>query len=236
MAFSSYGTLQFWLDASQEVHAEGAGVSAWTDRGGAGRSFTGDGGGLPIMRRTAFRGRPAIYFDGTLNRRFYRTTGGVFPAAYTVLLAIQFASTTPSGGTNKFLWDSDWDNQVSRHFCQWISTGSIMLGIDGGGGNFSIPAGRIVAGKPSVLSATYNGSSSELRLDLVNVATGTLTTTTASGPASYFASSQASVGAGVFHLAEVVAYTAPLSTVNLVAATKELMAKHQISVPGVVVG
>ncbi len=236
MAFSDYGTLNFWLDANQETHAEGAGVALWTDRSGAGNNFTGDGGGLPLMQRTAFNGRPAIYIDGTLNRRFYRTTGGVFPSAYTVLVAIQFAAATPSGGVARFLWDSDWDNQVSRHYCQWLAAGGILIGVDGSGGSITLAAGPIVPGKASVLSATYNGASSEVRLDLVNVATGTLTTSTTSGPASFFAASQASVGAGVFHLAEVVAYTAPLSTANLVGATKELMAKNRIPIPGLVLG
>jgi hypothetical protein len=238
MVVSSYGTLKFWLDATQETYADGAGVSSWTDRQGpGGNNFTGDGAALPLMHRTAMNGLPGIYFDGTNNRRFYRIEPGIFPAAYTVLMVAKFGAAIPSGATNRFIWDSDNDNNISRHYCAWMADGSIRIGTDGGGGFFDLPAGRIVPGTPTVLSATYNGASSELRLGLVNVVTGTLTTTTAAGAVSFFGSVRTSTpSVGLMHMSEIVGYTAPLSTANLVKVTQELMAKYRIPLPGVVIG
>jgi hypothetical protein len=238
MALSSYGTLQFWLDAGQEGgFANGANMTGFGDRSGNGRDFLGDGTGYPTMRRTEMNGQPAAYMAADVNRRFQRAHPALVPGACTLLFVIKFMAAIPAGATNRFIMDTDSDNGLNRHYGQWMSTGALLFGTDGGGGSVSLPAGSVVPNKPSVLSVTYNGSSSEVRLDLSTVATGTINSSTASGSSTVIAGRFAGdLTLGPVALSEVVCYTAPLSTVNLVGATKELMAEYRIPVPGVVIG
>ncbi len=229
MAFSDYGSVRFWYDAAQESFAEGAGVSQWTDRSGAGRHMLGDGGGYPLMQRTAFNGGPGILFDNTLNRRFDVTgAAGFYPASFTMLLAVKFATATPPGGVDKYLWDCDVVGNLSRHYCRWLSTGALQAGTDGGGGSLALPTGTVKAGQPCVVSVTYNGAASELRFNAFTVYVDSVISTNASGTSAFVGSSYASAGAGVLHMAEMVCYNAALSPTDHIRAAQEMMNRNRI--------
>jgi hypothetical protein len=233
MALSDYGAIKYWLDLNQEAFTQGQVVSSLTDQTGGGNNWTGSGSNM-LMQRNAFNGRHAVSINGD-GSHWTRNEANIFPAAHTQLWACKFLSTN-SPVTQRFLIDSPNDGAVSRHSISWLSTnGTINMGIDGGGGNIAFPAP--VAHEIAVYAFTYNGAASEVRRNVHQVVTGTLTTTTGSQPQGRIGArlDGSSSMAGLW-VAEIVCYSLPLSVVNIAAASYELMANHRIPRPRVVIG
>lgn len=210
---TDYGTLRFWLDATHEVsYTDGSAVTTFYDRSGNTRNFTGESSPIKTNSGPAYS-TPSVYLNG--GSRFVRTESGLFNnGGFTVIFLLRLSALPVTN--NMFVFDTGLDSTDNRKSLQILTTGAVLLSLDGGGGSMESSPGVIKANEWTILCVTVRGASSTIKVNGAIVATGTISTTLASEtPVRIGHRFDATAGAAQnLYISQVVCYTTPLTAEN----------------------
>lgn len=109
------------------------------------------------------------------NESIERAEAGLIQAGSPVIF---LAMAIPRTGSNRFIFDTALDTNLSRHIFQVTNSDALVPSTDGGGGNIIIPQLRPTA-RPQVVSIVFNGAASEQRISGAR-AFGSVTSSSAS--------------------------------------------------------
>ena len=221
--------LQLWFEANSETYTDGAAVTNWHDKSGLGRDLTsGSASAAPTFRAAAVNGRAAIEFDGVANMlKTYNSTFTI-PQPSTFFIVYRSLDTNVPGENDVF----DSRNSSSRQDFGRIGTNQMEIYA-----NHPLQFSGITHPMPSfeLWNGTFNSTSSNIYRN------GTLVTSGYAGGAAldgFTIGGLNSVDTGGYFfshivVAEILYYSASLSTSDRQTVTDWLNSKYAVTTPPV---
>lgn len=161
--------LALWLDASRITGlVDGDPVANWSDLSGQGRDATqGTGAARPTYKVAILNGKPVVRFDGVDD--YLKTSAFTLNQPTHVFIVLTLIAQAASA----YYWDGNGQNLMAAY--QRLQ--GLMTLYAGGNG----PEKTFGNGSTHIVSALYNGSSSELRFEGGAATTGDVSTSNAGG-------------------------------------------------------
>lgn len=150
------------FDASALSLTDGGSVTTWTDETGNGNDLT--AGNAPTFVQSSMGGQPVVRFDGSSNYLDV-TFGTTYTQPNTIITAIRFEGALGTADVPVWFDGSDSSN---RHYLDNEGTTDDIRVFAGA----SLDTGYSVDNNAHLLTVIYNGSSSVVRVDGSQVATG----------------------------------------------------------------
>lgn len=161
------GTLIGWYDAQKQTgYAQGAQVDTMANFGGvAGPLQQTLGTSRPLWQSAAINGHPAIRLDGVDDAMWTASFGAVETQPNTIVMVVKLLSTT----FGKVLVDGQRSHATNLHTIRiHDATGQWQIHA----GTFVNSTGQTLNTTPHILRALFNGASSKLWIDEVEVVSG----------------------------------------------------------------
>jgi len=219
--------LELWYEAGTEPDSDGQAVTTWTDKSGNGRDLSaGFPNQAPTFRANAVNGRAAIEFDGV--NSLLKTYNSTFTIAQPDTFFIVYKSLDPNTSSPAFVFDSR-DATTRQAFGKDAVSDARMYA------NVDFPFGNIVYPFPNfqIWSGTFNGTSSSLYQNGVQLGTGNAGASALNGFTVGGLNSTTQFGYSMSHslVAEILYYDGSMSASDRQAVTDWLQSKYNVIPP-----